>query len=292
MIKVGGTRQPEEMNNAAETLNSMLKEWDAHGVGLWLIKSITLYPQVAASSYSLGPSGDNATLSSVNTKTSAAASSGDSTIHVDSATGIVDGYNIGIELDSSYFQWTTVSGTPVGTTVTLAAALTDDVSDDATVACYHAKIARPLRIKNGRWLNESGYERPLDIWSRSQYMTITNKTTAISSGPVALYYDPQLTNGVLYVWPVNSNVDGRILFDAQMPIEILNIRSDEPQVADEWQNTIALNLAALIGLEHPDEVPKNHLMYIEQKAQDAFNNLKQWDEETVSLYLQPNMGYR
>jgi hypothetical protein len=76
MVKVGGTRLPEETNNAAEALNSMLKEWDAQGVGLWQLKSVTLYPQKSTASYSLGPTGDNATLSGVSTETSAAASSG------------------------------------------------------------------------------------------------------------------------------------------------------------------------------------------------------------------------
>ncbi|RJO60811.1 MAG: hypothetical protein C4542_08155 [Dehalococcoidia bacterium] len=290
LIQVGGTRYPEEMDNAAEALNSMLKEWDSQGVGLWLIKPVTLYPQMDSASYNLGPSGDHATLSGVSTETSAAASSGASTISVDSATGIADTYYIGVELDSGSFQWTTVNGTPPALVVTLDDVLTDDVDDGATVVCYQTKIARPLRIKNPRYKNSSGYERPLDLLSRSEYQGLTDKTTAQSDGPTAVYYDPQLTNGKLYVWPVNSNVDGEILFDAEMPMEILSARTDEPLVANEWQNTIALNLAALIGLEYPLEVSKQHLAYVDARAREAFMKLKRWDEEVTSLFLGPDLS--
>jgi hypothetical protein len=282
MIKVSGTRPGEEMDNAAEALNAMLKEWDAHGVGLWLTKPVTLYPQMSTASFSLGPSGDNATLSGVSTETAAAASSGDSTITVDSATGISDGYYIGVELDSGSFQWTTVNGTPASTTVTLTAALTDDVDDAATVVCYETKINRPLRVKNVRYKDSSGYERPVDIWDRSTYFNITNKTTE-SDGPVAVYYDPQLTDGKLYIWPCCNGVDGEILLDAQMPMEILNARTDEPLFANEWQNTIALNLAALIGMEYPREVDKQHLMWIKREALEAYSKLRNFDNEDTSV---------
>lgn len=291
LVKVGGTRAPEEMNNAAEALNSMLKGWDAQGVGLWLTKPVTLYPQKDAASYDLGPTGDHATLSGSSTETSAAASSGDSTISVDSVTGMADGDYIGVELDSGSFQWTTVDGTPAALDVVLDDALTDDVADAATVVYYTTKINRPLRIKNPRYKNSSGYERPVDIWSRTEYQGVANKTTATSDGPTAVYYDPQLTDGKLYAWPVNSNVDGEILFDCQMPMEVMSARTDEPLFANEWQNTIALNLAALLGMEYPLEVPKQHLAWVKTEALDAFGKLKRFDEEVTSLYFGPQTGF-
>ncbi len=291
LIKVGGTRAPEEMNNAAEALNSMLKQWDSDDVGLWLIKPVTLYPEKNAVSYDLGPTGDHATLSGVSTATSAAASSGSGTISVDSVTGIADTYNIGVELDSGSFQWTTVNGTPVGLVVTLTTVLSDDVDDGATVVSYATKINRPLRIKNPRYKNSSGYERPLDMWSRSQYQDITNKTTAVGDGPTSVYYDPQLTDGVLYTWPVNANVDGEILFDSQTPMETMVARSDEPLFADEWQNAIAINLAALLGMEYPLEVPQQRLAWVKGEAIDTFDKLKRWDEEVTSTFFSPKVEF-
>jgi len=290
LIQVGGTRYPEEMDNAAEALNSMLKEWDAKDVGLWLTQPVTLYPQKSSASYDLGPSGDNATLSGMSTNTSAAASTGASTIDVDSVTGMTAADYIGIELESGSFQWTTIVSIST-LEVTLTDVLTDDVDDDATVVAYTTKIDRPLRIKNPRYDNGDGYQRPVNMLSRSQYQGITNKTTAVSDGPTEVYYDPQLTNGVLYTWPVNANVDGEILFDAQMPMETMVARSDAPQFADEWQNTIALNLAALVGMEYPKEVHKQHLAWVEAKAEASFSKLQRWDEEVTSTFLSPNMEF-
>lgn len=47
----------------------------------------------------------------------------DLTVDVDSISGIADGDSIGITLDSGMIQWTAVSGTPAGDTVTLLEAL-------------------------------------------------------------------------------------------------------------------------------------------------------------------------
>ncbi len=289
LIKTGGTRQPEEMNDAAEALNVMLKEWDAQGVGLWLIKSVTLYPQKSTASFDLGPSGDNATLSGVNTETSTTASSGASTIDVDSVTGMTAADNIGVELESGSFQFTTIVSIST-LEITLTDVLTDDVADGATVVAYTTKIDRPLRIANPRWKQSNTYERPLDLWSRSQYMEMPNKETD-ADGPNSLYYDPQLTNGKLFIWPRCGNVDGQILFDAQMPTEIMIARSDEPLVADEWYNAVAYNLAATLAPEYPYEVSERKWIMIEQKADALFTKLKRWDEEVTSLFLSPKRWF-
>jgi len=66
---------------------------------------------------------------------------GDTTIDVDSIEDMSDGDYIAVKLDNGDYQWTTVSGTPTGTTVTIAAALTDSVAVDNKVIVYTTTIS-------------------------------------------------------------------------------------------------------------------------------------------------------
>ena len=67
------------------------------------------------------------------TRVKVAGSEGDSTIDVNSISGISDNDSIGITLDSGTVQWTTVDGTPSGDTVTLADSLDGDAAVGNTV---------------------------------------------------------------------------------------------------------------------------------------------------------------
>lgn len=62
---------------------------------------------------------------------------------------------------------------------------------------------RPLRIAKG-WLRNTNVtpniDQPMTQLARADYDMLTPKQTPGS--PVNFYYDPQLTNGVLYTWPV------------------------------------------------------------------------------------------
>jgi len=75
------------------------------------------------------------TVDTFNTTTlGAAASKGDTSITVASATGIEDNYSIGIVLDNESIHWTLVNGDPVGTTVTLEDAIAEaDAASGNTV---------------------------------------------------------------------------------------------------------------------------------------------------------------
>lgn len=61
------------------------------------------------------------------------ASKGDTEITVASATGMADGYQIAVTLDNGSYIWTTINGTPDGTTVTLTDALLGNATSGDTV---------------------------------------------------------------------------------------------------------------------------------------------------------------
>jgi hypothetical protein len=272
----------DEHTNASSALNMMIKAWQAKGIGLWKNAEIMVFPAYNTRSYSLGPTGDHATEALVETEISTAGSATDTTLTVDSITGISNADKIGIELDDNTLQWTTVSGAPSGSTITIAAALTDDVAVDNNVYTYTTIIQRPLSISEGRLYRDDGTETPLEILTREKYMDLSNKTT--TGSPNQVYYDPQLDDGVLYVWPVFDSVEEYLKLTARMPIQDMDATANNFDFPQEWFEALKFNLAYKISSEY-EKIDINNLLWIKGLADESFGNIEAFDAELGSVYF-------
>jgi hypothetical protein len=236
-----GTNRSNVESHASEALNMMIKQWAADGVGLWKNTEVSIPFSYGGYSYSLGPSGDHASTSLVRTEISTAASSGDTEIVVDSVTGIATTYAIGVELDDGTLQWTTVNGAPSGTTVTLSAALTDDVNVDAAVYCYESGIARPLDITEARIVLSSGTETPLTLLTRNEYMALSDKDSIGRAN--SIYYDATLDTGTLKVWAAATSVSDYLKVSARLPFDDFDSDDDNADFPVECLRALKWNLA-------------------------------------------------
>ena len=240
-----------EITNASQALNRMLKAWQGEDIGIWLVTEATLYTSPGTESYELGPSGDHATLSSVETQIATAADSGDSSLVLDTITGMTDGDYVGIELDDGTLQWTTINGVPATATIVLTAALTDDVAVDNHVYTYTSKIQRPMELLQGRLRDASDNDTPLSVYTREEYFNLTSKddTGRISQ----LFFDKQLTNGVLYVYPTGTLVTDRLKLTLKYPIQDFDASTDNAEYPVEWLDAITYNLAMRLYYEYPND---------------------------------------
>ena len=289
--KDSGIQDAQNMLNASDMLNIMMKSWQSEGMGLWLNKEVTLFMQKGTVSFDIGPTGDHATLTPYDTELADDADTGDLTITVDSDDDITDGDYIGIELDSGSFQFTTVNGTPSSDVVALTDVLTGDTSENKFVINYTTKIQRPLEILEARRRNDNENDVPLNIYSRNEYMELSNKTTA--GTPNCIFYDPQLTNGKMYVWQPTNDVGNRIVFTAKYPIEIFDSYDDSTPFPDEWLLALRYNLAVFLYPEYINELEnKNIINVISVQASDLKEKLLSFDAGTASFFMQPNLrGY-
>ncbi len=277
----GGAGITDEMVGwAADSLNEMITEFQADGVGLWLKLDVKLYLQKNSPSYNIGPSGDHCTASSVETNVDGAVDSGLSAIDVDSVTGILDGDFLGVQLDTGFFQFTTVSGTPAGSTITLADALTSGVDDNAFVFAYTDKVARPLAIESVRLVQDDDSELQLVIDSRDRYLAVNDKDEG--GLPNFVYYDPQLVNGVLYVWQPTSDVTQRLKFSIKQPIEVFTTGSDSADFPQEWFNAIKYSLADYMGPDYPT-VEERRYAIVQAKAVEYRDKMFGSDTEPTPI---------
>lgn len=241
-IEQGETPSDDDWQSTKRQLNRMVKSWNAEGFHLWKTVEGVLHVVADQAQYDIGPAGKAALESdAVKTELGADASSGASSITVDSITGIADGDNIGIELDDGTLQWTTVNGAPAGTTVTLTATLIGAAGTDNHVYAYTSAIDRPLRVTAARRRDEAGTDVPVFMFSRQEYFDTPNKTN--SGATTQVYYDPQLTNGQMYLWPTPSSVKDRIFFTAHIPLEDFDEAGDNPDFPQEWLDCLVWGLA-------------------------------------------------
>ena len=283
----GVTMNADMVNNFAMALNAMVKSLQAEGVRVWTHAEATLFPQASQAKYTLGPSStDHCTQSYVTTQLAADAADAASTITVDSITGISSGDYIGIVVDDGSVHWTTVNGAPSGSTITLTDALDDSASEDARVYAYTTKITRPLLITDARRHNVSD-NRDISIRriSRTDYQALPNKTSTGLAN--SLFYDPQLSDGYLYIWPVPDAVTEIVTFTWRRPIEDFDAAGDNPDLPQEWIAALQWNLA----LEMTAEYPVSDQLYsrIERMAARHLANVSGFDRDSEDIFVQPDL---
>jgi hypothetical protein len=286
VAETGETPSAQAVKEASECANLMLKSWMADGLHLWTQTEATLFCTGGQASYSL-PGSKCAKIYTETTLTADVAISATALI-VDSIAGITAGDQVGILLNDNTMHWTTVSGSPSGVTVNITSGLPSASSSGKQVYTYISAIERPLRIRNLRSKNLDGIEVPFAYgtmpMSRDDYFRLPNKANL--GTPLQGYYDPQLTNGVLYVWPVPSNATHRITFTYERTIEDFDNIADNADVPVEWLNAIKWNLAIELAPDY-NITPS---AFVINKALDLKDRLLNFDRDTGSTYFSPRFS--
>ena len=278
-VGAGDVVSAEDQSTCLRSLNMMVKAWQAEGIGLWKNVEGSLFPSYGGYSYSIGPTGDHCSADGYKTEIATAASSGDGTITVDSDDNMTDGDYIGIELDDGTVQWTTINGDPAADVVTLTAVLTDDVAVDNHVYNYTTKIQRPIEIVEARSVSSTGYDTPLIISSRDEYMRLPKKDSL--GPPSQIYYNPVRTNGKMHVWPACNNVKEYIKFTARILIEDFDTATDDPDFPQEWLVALSWNLSVMIAPKFGKSLDK-----LTTTLAGIFKqNAKDFDHENTSVYF-------
>jgi hypothetical protein len=285
----GETPDSESVNDASDALNVMVKHWQATGIHIWRTEEAILFPQLDQVRYVLGSSSaDHATKSYVETALTSAAADGAATVVLDSVTGVATTYNIGVQLDDGTLHWTTVNGAPSGTTVTLAAVLTDSAAAGNMVLVYQTKLIRPLKILSARSYDfVSDIETPIEEMDRIEYQEMPNKT---ATGKVnGFFYDRRggaNSTGLIYLWPEPSSVDEAIKLTVARPIEDFTAAGDDADLPQEWIRAIEWGLADELADEY--DVPEPKRTRIERRAAQYLSEANWYERELVDIQFVPD----
>lgn len=284
VISEGATLTNYQINRGSQLLNTMIKSWLAKGFRLWKTERGYLFPNTASNEYILDGSTANATEEYTATTLSADASSGDFTISVASATGFAATFFVGVALDDNTIFWTTESGSPSGTTITLTDALPGDASSGNAVYVYETKLGRLENIINAQVQLNTTTQIPLQILSRDTYDALSLKgLTGITN---KLYYNKQLTYGIIRLFTQPSSTGYIVNFTWQKQFYDMTNPTDTFDFPVEWLRSLYLNLAATLYGFYPIMDPDQSKILIAE-AQDALMEVASFDDENTSIYFYP-----
>ncbi len=285
-IESGEVPPANEYEDALAALNGLIKQWQGSGIHLWTEADCTLFLQPNQAQYSLGAnSSDHACLTqgSLLTTLSATALAAATTVTLTSVAGIAAGSQVGIWLDAGMVFWTTALAAPVGNVVTLAAPLPSQATSGAYAASYASALVRPLRVPAGRLVFLQAQaaqliEVPLMPMSRLYYASVPDKYVP---GTVTQYFfDPQMGQGLMNVWPAPSSSATVLRFTAQLPIQDIGNSPNIAQLPQEWIACLRFNLAKELALEY--DCPAPRLQAIAAMAAEKFAMAAAWDREPES----------
>jgi len=283
-IEPDATVSTNEEASAVTSLQLLLKQNQGDGLWLHTYKDCILFLEKDKTQYSLGPSGDNAAEESdvISTTLSDDHSTSATSIKLTSGTGMANSDKIGIELDDGTAHWTTISSGGSTTTAVVASGIASAASDGNTVYTYTSKIQRPLRIEDANLRDSNNIDTPVSIISLSEYRSLSNKQ-ADGERIVQVAYDPQLTDGILNVWPRTSNVVNRLAFSMKRPVMNIDGYGQHAEIPTEWLDWITWELAYKLSFKQP--LPLQERMLIRNEADRLKEALT--DYEHTSFFIDP-----
>lgn len=248
---VGRTVSAEDMSFANSMLNKMLKAWQGKGIHLWTMEEGVLFVSPNVGSYDLASSSVKATNWSEATLTQLSGdhTALDTTIVVDSTSGMTAADKIGIVLADGTVHWTTIVSVDSSTGLTLTAGIASAASDNANIYTYTNTIGRPLKIHNCRrtlgiddaTTNSSAVEIPMRQLSQQEYDFLPVK--GANGAPNDFYYSPKAGYTTLSMWPRPNTANYYFKFRYTRMIEDVDSSMDNFDLPSEWLEVITYQLA-------------------------------------------------
>ncbi len=249
-----------EESVALQVLNLLLREWSVRGVDVHLrvdaylfLDSKTRQVYSTASNY--------VALTHTTTQLNGAHTASDTTLTVDSITGISASDIILVKLSDGTMHATTVNGAPSGTTVTLTAGIASAADDNAYVYTFPSTARFINQINNIVYAGtvQSTSDTLNDEVGGIHYQVMVvgeNEKDAMSTPlttgrPTAIQHRRKPTYSEIAIWPVGGDpaVD-RIHLIMSTPIMDMDATSNNFFIPPEAHNALIWCLAAELASEY------------------------------------------
>lgn len=139
---------------------------------------------------------------------------------------------------------------------------------------------RALRIEDVRAV-VSSTEIPMCRMSRDEYFGLPLKSS--NGTPTQFYYDPQITTGKLYIWPVPSGSSTSLKFTYVRQFEDFDAETNDPDFPQEWLQPAIYNLAVELAPEYKPEIPSS----VAALAIQHLDTMEGFDTEQASVRFVP-----
>lgn len=265
-------------------LNMMVKAWETIGIHLWTQEEACLFLNAGQFEYHIGT--DHACLYEdfYTTTTTDTYASGTNIFNVVSTTGFTVGDPLGIVQDNNIIFWTTISAVNSSTQVTTVGSSTYTASSGAQVYNYTTTLARPLQIHSARKFDvKNNVEIKMQSLSRSDYFNLPVKNQ--TGEPINYFYDPQIGNGLFYIYQPTNILSYIIRLTATREIQTFVASTNTADFPSEWYDAIIMNLAVRVAPAY-GKAKGPEFIQLFNVAQNLQQAAKGWDFEKRAITLE------
>lgn len=282
----GETLNGDLLGRAKRTANMMIAEWEAQSTHLWVSKRGTLFPVVGQSLYDFSTA--RVTNEFFETELAAAASSGASTITVDSATSFASAMSIQVILDDNTGFWTTINGAPASNVITLTDVLTGDALINAKVRAYSDVLDPVMRIKTVRRRDSATQEAPVSFRSEDEFDLLSDKES--SSDINQAHYNRDLETGQMRVWGVPNSAIPLLNFTYDRRLNIMSTNADSFDLPSYWHSAFCFNLANRLKLKFGCTPQRSQELTM--FANETLTAALSFDTENYPIVIRPRIRRR
>jgi len=288
VLKRGQTLGSDDLADASTALNLIIKQLQDRSDGspsvkMWLRKRLVLFLQDNQYEYRIGSSAVDHCADVddlLETTLSAAATSGASTLTLNSVSGAATTNYIGLYQDNGIIHWTTINGAPAGNVVTLTAVTTNDAASGNPVYVYSTRVEPPLYLLTQFYRNENGDDWPMSTLSVEEYDLIPDKNQ--QGTPNSFYYEKSLTEGLFFLDTAAEDARDTIRMTAHYPAQDMDAAGDTFDFADIWLRPLGYMLGLDLSPEYDIPIDQG-LMAL---TTEAVKTARDSDPETTNLVFE------
>ena len=301
LIQKSETPTADEISFAADILNLEVKMLTALNPHIWKRRVGYLFPEKDQFQYKVGTQAadDNIFNSYVTSTLTAAAVATDTTITINDITGISNTDIIGVVLDAGTIHWTTVNGSPAGSTITLTDAMPSGSALYSRIYVGSSKISRPVKIYNA-WretittTSDTITRSPLEQVAYDDFYRLYGSQRNNSTASHYMFdnraVDAHATeaHGIIHIQPTtNQSIRNEAIgFIYETQIEDFDADTDNADLPSEWLKLLVLGICK--GLATSDGVPERIAVRLENEYRETLDLLLQNDADDSTLFFEPS----
>jgi hypothetical protein len=196
---------------------------------------------------------------------------------------------------SIIYEWSE-DGTTWGTLVDLGSVavvnnewIWTDIVAGQTVPYYRCRVYNGTTLSvRELYFGNNSLEVQMSSLNRDDYTNLPNKDFTANQ-PYQYWYNRQIPNPQIYIWPVPSTAFVQMVCWYSRQIEDVGALTDELEIPQRWYEAVQMMLAHKMSLELP-QVAMDRIGYLEKMAEKHLYIAEQEERDRSPIYWAPNIS--
>ena len=293
VIANGQSLDSGDLATMLRALNLLVKQWQGKsdkfpGLKVWTRQRLAVFLTGSKVVYTVGPSGDRASVNALGTVLGAAKAANATSVTVASTSGMTAADAIGFVLADGTLGWTTISSVDSSTGLTLPANTVGAASSGAVVYTYTSLAQRFVECEAALLRDWSQVGQPIDIpiqvyTDTLQYDQLGQKFAP--GDPTAILIEPQRLSTVIRTNFAPTNLYKTLYLTVMYPAEDYDDATGADDIAYPQEYFAALS--AELGLRCAKKFGKKWTPELQQAYQVAVTEGINLNPQNTHLHFEP-----